>query len=78
MKTIEDEFSAGRMERWGEEEYWVTAFVCGHEQSGPGKVVAPAPGAPYAGPGRATAATPSPRDLRAADRRQRELDDDNQ
>ena len=74
MREVVDQFFASKMEKWGEIDYSVTALDCGHEIQGPDRVVGPAPGAPYAGPSVAPAATSRPRDLRAAHRRQQQLD----
>lgn len=73
-QVVEETSTEGHMERRGEVEYQVTHLACGHTLQGPGHVVCAAPGAPYAGPGVAVAATTRARDLRAARARQEQLD----
>jgi hypothetical protein len=73
-REVEEQSPESHMERHGEVGYLVTRMDCGHTTQGPSTVVGPAPGAPYAGPQVAVAATTNPRDLRHA--RDRQLDAD--
>lgn len=63
-RIVVDRFTAGTMTRAGEVEYGVTALACGHEVQGGERIVAAAPGAPYAGV--PVASSHRMRDLRAA------------
>ena len=73
-QRVEELDSAPSMRPWGEVAQPMAWLVCGHDVAlGPEVVVAEAPGAPYAGPGVAVAASTRSRDLRAADARQAQL-----
>lgn len=74
MREVEDTHEESHYEPWGEVGYQVTDLACGHSLQGEGRRIGAAPGAPYAGPGVATAATARPRDLRGARARQDALD----
>lgn len=65
-RPIVDQHHEGEQTRAGETGYQVTEFDCGHETESPRRIVAPAPGEPYAGQHRRVAASTRPRDLRAA------------
>lgn len=73
-KAVEDEFDTGTYEGPNEIAWWVTVLACGHSIEGPRQIVGPSPGAPYAGPTRAVAASTSPADLAAAKAEQPPVD----
>ncbi len=75
-QRIVDASDESTMERSGERGYWVERLACGHETQTDRGVVGPAPGAPYAGPGVAVAATSHPRDVARARAAQVKLDAD--
>lgn len=75
LQTVEDvDPHASQMTASGEEEWTGTYLACGCTLTENPRIVGPAPGAPYAGPGVAVAASSRPRDLRAAQRLQDRLD----
>lgn len=72
--TIEEVCVESELTSFGEIDYTITHMVCGHHTQGPGHVRGAAPGAPYAGPQVAVAATTRPWDIDAARARQRQLE----
>ncbi len=49
MKSVTDRFTESVMDRSGEIEFRVEVLDCDHSNQSGGRVVAPAPGAPYVG-----------------------------
>ena len=75
-QEVEDRHAESHMTAHGEAGYTVTDLSCGHSLTTDARIIGPAPGAPYAGPQVAVAASHRPRDLRAAQARQRVIDAD--
>lgn len=68
--AVEEVADNGHQTRAGEVAYATTYLACDHTLQGPERIIAPAPGAPYAGPQAFPAATARPADVRAAAARQ--------